>query len=377
MPDRVVAETGEQTAKQTRTDTASEPAIKTPVTLIAGYLGAGKTTLINACLKTRGGRKIAVLVNDFGDINIDAALIESQTDTVINLAGGCVCCSIGSDFMEALFELAALPNRFDHVLVEGSGIALPGPLVQSISLTQSFQVESVLVVADAVLIEKQLRDPYIGQTVKQQLDQADWVLLSKLPPETHSPPIGFAPSVAEALKAAGCAVPVFAVPQSDYSCDWLLGFVDSTGSLSLPGQVSSQGSMTTSSARRGMKSWLTRPSGTNRLSTQLAAADSNGFDSLSIEMDAPLDLTVISPVLLRLASGHPPALLRAKGLVRDRADPDQLLILQMVGNRLIVTTHKDRQPELPITLGLVLIGLKDEMKSRQAELESLIELLQL
>ena len=59
---------------------------KTPVTLIAGYLGAGKTTLINACLKTRGERKIAVLVNDFGDINIDAALIESQTDTVLNLA---------------------------------------------------------------------------------------------------------------------------------------------------------------------------------------------------------------------------------------------------------------------------------------------------
>ena len=97
-------------------------AVPIPVTLIGGYLGAGKTTLVNHLLRQREGRRIAVLVNDFGDLSIDADLIEAREGELLRLAGGCVCCSFGSDLVAALLQMRALRPAPDHIL-----IARPSP----------------------------------------------------------------------------------------------------------------------------------------------------------------------------------------------------------------------------------------------------------
>lgn len=150
-----------------------------PVTIIGGYLGAGKTTLVNHLLRHADGLRIAVLVNEFGALPIDEDLIEAQDDDIISIAGGCVCCSYGNDLVQAMLDLAKLDPRPDHVLLEASGVALPGAIAQSISLLTDFRLDGIVVVTDAETIRKQAADPYVGDTIERQLSDADLVFLNK------------------------------------------------------------------------------------------------------------------------------------------------------------------------------------------------------
>ena len=150
-----------------------------PVTIIGGYLGSGKTTLVNHLLRHADGTRIAVLVNEFGALPIDADLIEAQGDDVISIAGGCVCCSYGNDLVQALIDLARLDPQPDHVVLESSGVALPGAIAGSISLLAEYRLEGILVMADAETIRKQAVDEYVGDTIERQLSDADIVLLNK------------------------------------------------------------------------------------------------------------------------------------------------------------------------------------------------------
>jgi G3E family GTPase len=158
-----------------------------PTTIIGGYLGAGKTTLVNHLLRHANGKRIAVLVNDFGDINIDADLIQARSQNVIQLTGGCVCCSFGSDFVGTLLEVAAREPAPDHILIEASGVALPGPIAASASLVAQVRVDGIVVLVDADTLMQRSSDHYVGDTVTSQLDQADVLVLNKLdlvePPE--------------------------------------------------------------------------------------------------------------------------------------------------------------------------------------------------
>lgn len=150
-----------------------------PVTIIGGYLGAGKTTLINRILRQADGTRLAVLVNDFGDIAIDADLIESADDQVLNLAGGCVCCSIGSDLVATLSALRERLGDIDHVLLETSGVALPGVVAATVSLAPQVRRHAVIVVIDLLNGPAWLADRYIGDTVERQIAAADILLLNK------------------------------------------------------------------------------------------------------------------------------------------------------------------------------------------------------
>ena len=105
-----------------------------PVTVIGGYLGAGKTTLVNHLLRHAQGLRIAVLVNEFGALPIDADLIETQDENIISIAGGCVCCSYGNDLILAMLDLAKLTPAPQHVLLEASGVAIPGAIASSVGL---------------------------------------------------------------------------------------------------------------------------------------------------------------------------------------------------------------------------------------------------
>ncbi|MFO1110406.1 MAG: GTP-binding protein [Bradyrhizobium sp.] len=151
-----------------------------PATLIGGYLGAGKTTLVNALLRGAGGRRLAVLVNDFGELPVDADLIEAREGNLLNISGGCICCSFGSDLLAAIMELRASKRPIDHLLIETSGVALPQSIAQSLRLMPDIDLNGIVALADAETVRQRAADRYMGDTVLAQLASSDIVVLNKI-----------------------------------------------------------------------------------------------------------------------------------------------------------------------------------------------------
>ena len=149
-----------------------------PLTLISGYLGTGKTTLINNLLRTTK-KRIALLVNDFGDINIDESLIEARTESVMSIAGGCVCCSYGNELIETLESMSSSDFLPDHIVLEASGIALPSKIIQTISLMNFLSFHGTVLLTDASRLQAQLDDVYISDTIGLQIEQHDLLVLNK------------------------------------------------------------------------------------------------------------------------------------------------------------------------------------------------------
>ena len=149
-----------------------------PLTLISGYLGTGKTTLINNLLRTTK-KRIALLVNDFGDINIDESLIEARTESVMSIAGGCVCCSYGNELIETLESMSSSEFLPDHIVLEASGIALPSKIIQTISLMNFLSFHGTVLLTDASRLQAQLNDVYISDTISLQIEQHDLLVLNK------------------------------------------------------------------------------------------------------------------------------------------------------------------------------------------------------
>lgn len=188
--------------------------VLTPVTTIGGFLGAGKTTLINALLKNAQGCRLAILVNEFGELSIDEDLIEAQDGNIISLAGGCVCCAFGDDLSGALAGLVATQSPPDHILIEASGVAIPSSIAASLGIMRGFQQNGIVVLADADDIQNLLRDRYMGDTVQRQLRDADLVVVTKtdLVDNAHTDALitslrALAPD-AEVIRAANGAIPL-------------------------------------------------------------------------------------------------------------------------------------------------------------------------
>ena len=156
--------------------TAKPPAI--PVTVVGGFLGAGKTTYLNHLLRT-GRARTAVLVNDFGAVNIDAGLIAEHDGTTMTLTNGCVCCSIGGGFLETLGKILDDRIPFDHIIIEASGVGDPWRIAEIALVEPSLRLNAVIVLADATRIAALLVDPRVGDTVRNQFERADLVLLNK------------------------------------------------------------------------------------------------------------------------------------------------------------------------------------------------------
>ena len=150
-----------------------------PLTIIGGFLGSGKTTLLNSILSDPQGRRFAVIVNDFGDIAIDEDLIASHDGQTIALANGCVCCTIGDNFLRTLLETLKLNPQPDHIVVEASGVADPARIAEIAAVEKDLTLDGVIVLADAAGLDAQVSDARLLDTVERQIDSADMVILNK------------------------------------------------------------------------------------------------------------------------------------------------------------------------------------------------------
>ena len=147
------------------------------VSVLGGYLGAGKTTLLNHLLAHADAR-IAVLVNDFGDIHVDEALIESSDGDTIALANGCICCSLVDGFTAAMETIQALDPRPEWVLIEASGVADPA-VVATWGHRPGFSLDATIVVVDVETVKTKSSDRFVGDTILGQLGAADIIVANK------------------------------------------------------------------------------------------------------------------------------------------------------------------------------------------------------
>ncbi len=151
-----------------------------PVTILTGFLGSGKTTLLNRLITQNGGKKIAIIENEFGEISIDSELVIKQNEGIFELSNGCICCSLSGELSETLDKIAANQN-IEHLIIETTGIADPGPIALSFisdyKIQAQFRLDAIVALVDARFIETQLENE---PEASKQIGMADVVLLNKI-----------------------------------------------------------------------------------------------------------------------------------------------------------------------------------------------------
>jgi G3E family GTPase len=154
---------------------------KLPVTIITGFLGAGKTTLLNHILTIEHGHRIAVIINEFGEIGIDGDLVIKDEGSILELANGCLCCTVKGDLTKIILDLLKKQDSFDHIIIETTGIANPAPVAEVFYfdplINSKFYVDGIVTVIDAVNVEKHLED---NDECYKQIAFADLILINKV-----------------------------------------------------------------------------------------------------------------------------------------------------------------------------------------------------
>src|SRR4051812_8895621 len=152
-----------------------------PVTVLTGFLGAGKTTLLNRILTAEHGRRVAVIVNEFGEVGIDHHLLISSEQEIVEMSNGCICCTVRGDLLRSLFGLLEHRSKFDTLMIETTGLADPAPVVQTFFVDEriksAFELNGVVTVVDSKHIVQQIDH---STEAREQIAFADLVLLNKL-----------------------------------------------------------------------------------------------------------------------------------------------------------------------------------------------------
>ena len=301
---------------------------KTPVTVITGFLGSGKTTLIRHLLQNPQGRRLAVLVNEFGTVGVDGDILRSCADencpdsNIVELANGCICCTVADDFIPTIEALMALPTKPDHILIETSGLALPKPLLKAFdwpAIRSRITVDGVIALADAEAVaagrfapdpaavdaqraadESLDHETPLSEVFEDQIACADLVLLSKADLAGDA---GLA--AARAVIEAEAPRPLPILPMTD-------GVIDPRVVLGL-----------NAAAEDDLEA---RPSHHDGADDH----EHDDFDSVVIDLPEIADPDALQDAIRRLAREQ--HILRVKGYVAVQGKPMRLLV-QAVGER--------------------------------------------
>ena len=154
--------------------------MKTPVTILTGFLGAGKTTLMNRVLTGQHGQRIAVIENEFGEVGIDHELVINAEEEIFEMNNGCICCTVRGDLIRIIGNLMKRRDRFDHLVIETTGLADPAPVIQTFfvdeDLRDALQLDAVVTLVDLKHVEQH----WDSEEVQEQLAFADVLLLNKI-----------------------------------------------------------------------------------------------------------------------------------------------------------------------------------------------------
>ncbi len=329
------------------------PAARVPCTVVTGFLGSGKTTLIRHLIENAGDRRLALIVNEFGDVGVDGDILKGcgleacPEENIVELANGCICCTVADDFVPALDRILSRTPRVDHILIETSGLALPKPLVQAFqwpTVKNRVTVDGVVAVVDGAalaagrvasdmgaLAAQRAAEPSLGhddpveEVFEDQVACADLVVLSK---HDLMDAAGVARANAVVGAHLGRAVKVVPAAHGKVDPSVLLGL-----GLAVEDDIE------------------------NRRSHHDGMADHehDDFDSFVVELPAVSDPEDLARRVY--AAAEEENVLRVKGFVAVEAKPMRLLV-QAVGPR--VNHYYDRPwtPQDDRRSRLVVIGLK-------------------
>ncbi|WGD48913.1 GTP-binding protein [Bradyrhizobium sp. CB1650] len=279
-----------------------------PVLLVAGFLGAGKTTVVNHLLAHAEGRRIAAVVNDFGAINIDAELITGAADGVVSLSNGCICCTLEGDLLRTLASLLRRDPRPDVIVIETSGVADPADVVRNLMDPVIFRetpLETVLCVVDATMPVTMLDDTLL----RSQIRAADIIALSKV---DLADAAGCAP-LRDAVRTMRPAAVLVDARHGEVPAALL--FSPDVDRVPVP-----------------------REPGPRRPAVER-------FETMSWTSDKPVSLPRLQQAIGRLA----PRLARAKGLFETVEQPGRLLVFQLAGGRATLAAGGTRAEGTPRT----------------------------
>ncbi|NJK75547.1 MAG: GTP-binding protein [Microcoleus sp. SU_5_6] len=150
-----------------------------PVTVLTGYLGAGKTTLLNRILTHEHGKKVAVIVNEFGEVGIDNQLIIDADEEIFEMNNGCICCTVRGDLIRIIGNLMKRRDKFDHLVIETTGVADPAPVIQTFFVDEDMRDKMLLDAVVTVVDAKHIHQHWDADEAQEQIAFADVVLLNK------------------------------------------------------------------------------------------------------------------------------------------------------------------------------------------------------
>ena len=283
-----------------------------PVTLITGFLGAGKTTLVNAMLRNADGLRLAVVVNDFGAVNIDAELIEGTAEEVISLKNGCICCSLTGGLLAAISGILRRSDPPDAIVIEGSGVVDPLEVARALAdpeLQRYAPLDGIVAIVDAAGFAE--LDGEALALAERQVGAADLVLLNKTDLVDHR----LLGAAEVRLKALAPGIRIVRCANAQVPLSVLLGLA---GSEAVTGFACHQA---------------------NGASIRANEA----FESIVIERSEPVGMQRLHRLLSRL----PERVYRVKGILHLEERPGTRCILQATGRRAAITIGAPWHDELP------------------------------
>jgi G3E family GTPase len=316
------------------------------ITILTGFLGAGKTTLLNRILNGDHGLRVAVLVNDFGAINIDAELVIGVKDDVISLANGCVCCTIRNDLIETVVQTINRPEAPEYILLEASGVADPSSIAVTFvdpELRDRIRLDSITCVVDADQVFAHPENPAIEQLKLRQIAFADMMILNKAD-------LAGQDQVKKVRAWIDDHFSRLRIVETSY-CDVPLEILLSVGRFD-----------------------PTRKDLYLRALEHADCADANcrdenhghdhstTFSTWSYETSRPLSLEALREAARKL----PGNIYRAKGVVQTSDAPDRRAVLQVVGRRVDISMQDEWNGRVPRTQ-LVTIGAAGSIDTKLME----------